>query len=175
MITGHSCTISTQIFHCVIDLWPLPQKVTHQKGHLNSWDLCIASTWPLCNREKWHYESKRPESGFVVILHFNDSEQHHPSVSLGSDDQKYSKKNHFQHHYFSFQCHMIFQKSFECADLLLMKHSLLLSMLKTVVLLNIFVETDIFFMILLWIKSRKEQHLIKTEISCCKCLYCHVW
>ncbi len=147
MITGHSCTISTQIFHCVIDLWPLPQKVTHQKVHLNSWDLCIASTWPLCNREKWHYESKR----------------------------KKKQKNHFQHHYFSLQCHMIFQKSFEYADLLLMKHSLLLSMLKTVVLLNIFVETDIFFMILLWIKSRKEQHLIKTEISCCKCLYCHVW
>jgi len=39
---------------------------------------------------------------------------------------------------------MILQKSFKYADLVLQKHFLLLSMLKTVVLLNIFVETDIF-------------------------------
>ncbi len=37
----------------------------------------------------------------------------------------------FRSHYSSFECHMILQKSFSCADLLLM--------LKTVVLLNIFV------------------------------------
>jgi len=49
----------------------------------------------------------------------------------------------FQHHYTSLQCHMILQKSFLYADLLLRKHFLLLSMLKTVVLLNSFVETMI--------------------------------
>ncbi len=133
--------------------WPLtsPSKGHPQKGHLNSWDLCIASAWPL-NREKIHYERKCPESGFVVIV-----------------------KKLIQHHYFSLQCRMIFQKSYEYTDLLLKKHSLLLSMLKSVVLLHIFVETDIFFMIILWIKSRKEQHLIKTEIICRKCLHCYVW
>ncbi len=47
----------------------------------------------------------------------------------------------FGSHYFSLQCHMILQKSFWYADLLLKKHLLLLSKLKTVVLLNIFVET----------------------------------
>ncbi len=39
---------------------------------------------------------------------------------------------------------MILQKSFYYVDLLLKKHFLLLSMLKTVVLLNILVETMIF-------------------------------
>ncbi len=37
------------------------------------------------------------------------------------------------HHYSSLQCHMILQKSFQYADLLLKVHFLLLSMLKTVV------------------------------------------
>ncbi len=41
-------------------------------------------------------------------------------------------------------CHMILQKSFKYADLLL--YLSLLSMLKTSVLLNIFVETMIFLM-----------------------------
>ncbi len=41
-----------------------------------------------------------------------------------------------------FQCHIILQKSFEYADLLLKKHfSLLLMLKKTVLLLNIFVKT----------------------------------
>ncbi len=40
---------------------------------------------------------------------------------------------------------MILQKLFQYADLLLKKHFLLLSILKTVVLLNIFVKTVIFF------------------------------
>ncbi len=47
----------------------------------------------------------------------------------------------FGSHYFSLQCYMILQKSFWYADLLLKKHLLLLSKLKTVVLLNIVVET----------------------------------
>ncbi len=47
----------------------------------------------------------------------------------------------FQHHY-SLRCHMIHQKSFYYADLMLKKHLLLLSMLKTVALLNFFVKTD---------------------------------
>ncbi len=38
----------------------------------------------------------------------------------------------YQHHYSSLQCHMILQKSFKYADLLLKKHLWLLSMLKTV-------------------------------------------
>ncbi len=42
----------------------------------------------------------------------------------------------FQHHYTSFQCHMIFQKS-KSANLMLKKHLLLLSLIKTVVFLNI--------------------------------------
>ncbi len=48
----------------------------------------------------------------------------------------------FQHHYSSLQCHMILQKSFRYADLMLKKQHLLLlfSMLKIVVLINIFVE-----------------------------------
>ncbi len=52
------------------------------------------------------------------------------------------KKN--QHHYvFN---NMILQKSFIYTDLMFQKHFLLLSMLKTVVLLNMFVETDINFL-----------------------------
>ncbi len=42
-------------------------------------------------------------------------------------------KLNFQHHYFGLQCHMILQKSYYYADLLLKKHFLLLSMIKTVV------------------------------------------
>jgi len=38
--------------------------------------------------------------------------------------------------------------------------------LKTVVLLNVFVETDTFFIILWWIESWKEQHFIEIEIFC---------
>ncbi len=49
---------------------------------------------------------------------------------------------YFQHHYSSLQCHMIFRNH---TDLLLKKHLWLLSMLKTVVLLNIFGETDAFY------------------------------
>ncbi len=48
-------------------------------------------------------------------------------------------KLNFQHHNSSLQCHMILQKSFWYADLLLKKHYLLLSILKTVVWFNIFV------------------------------------
>ncbi len=48
-------------------------------------------------------------------------------------------------HYSSLQCHVILQKSFWYADLLVKKHFLLLSMLKTVLLLNLIVETAIFF------------------------------
>ncbi len=36
----------------------------------------------------------------------------------------------FQHHYSSLQCHMILQKSFQYADLVLKKHFWLLSALK---------------------------------------------
>ncbi len=50
----------------------------------------------------------------------------------------------FQHQYSSLQCHMILQKSFYADDLLLKKQLLLLLILKTVVLLNIFMETDVF-------------------------------
>ncbi len=39
-------------------------------------------------------------------------------------------------------------------------------MLKTVVLTNIFVETDLFFRIHRWIESSKEQHFFKIEIFC---------
>jgi len=41
-------------------------------------------------------------------------------------------KLHFQHHYSSLQCRMILQKSFKYDDLMLKKHLLLLSILKTV-------------------------------------------
>ncbi len=44
----------------------------------------------------------------------------------------------FQYRYSSLQCHVILQKSFWYADLLLKKHVLLISIIKTVVLLNIF-------------------------------------
>ncbi len=46
--------------------------------------------------------------------------------------------------YSSLQCHVILQKSFQITDLVLMKH-FFLSVLKKVVLLNIFVETMIHF------------------------------
>ncbi len=47
-------------------------------------------------------------------------------------------------HYSSVQCHMILQKSLH-VDQLLKKHVLLLSMLKTVVRFNTFVEMYVFF------------------------------
>ncbi len=61
-------------------------------------------------------------------------------------------------HYSGLQCHMILQKSFLYANLLPKEHFLVFSILKTVVLLNIFVESVIhFFRLLRW-----------TEISCNK-------
>ncbi len=42
----------------------------------------------------------------------------------------------------------------------------LLSMLKTAVLLNIFVETQIFFKILWWIEISKDQHCFVIRIFC---------
>jgi len=47
----------------------------------------------------------------------------------------------YQHHYSSLQCLVILQKSFQYADL--KKHFLLLSVLKKVVLLIVFVESVI--------------------------------
>ncbi len=47
-------------------------------------------------------------------------------------------KPNFQYHYFCLQCPMILQKSFQSADLLLKEHFLVLSMVKKVVLCNIF-------------------------------------
>ncbi len=68
-------------------------------------------------------------------------------------------KLNFQHHNPSLQSHMIFQKALYYADLVLKKHFLLLLMLRTVVLVNIFVETVIhFFRIIWWIQHSKEQH-----------------
>ncbi len=52
-------------------------------------------------------------------------------------------KLNFQHHYSSLHCHMIHQKSFEYADLLLKKH--FLSILKTVVVLDILWKIWFFF------------------------------
>ncbi len=57
----------------------------------------------------------------------------------------YDAKLNFQHHCSSLQCHMILQLSFWYDYLLLNKHFLLLSILKTVVMLNIFVETLMIF------------------------------
>ncbi len=59
-------------------------------------------------------------------------------------------KLNFQHHYSSLQCHMILQKSFIYADLVIKKHLLLLLMLKTVVPLNIFVKTVTHFSPVFW-------------------------
>ncbi len=59
-------------------------------------------------------------------------------------------KLNFQHHYSSLQCHMILQKSFLYADLVIKKHLLLLLMLKTVVPLNIFVKTVTHFSPVFW-------------------------
>ncbi len=53
-------------------------------------------------------------------------------------------KLNFQHHFSSHQCHLILQKSFEYSDLLLKKHFLILSMLKTVVRFHMFVYTNTF-------------------------------
>ncbi len=61
---------------------------------------------------------------------------------------------------------MIIEKSFLYADLVLNKHFLLLSMLKTIVLLNIFVKAMILFFIIWLIKSKKLHHLFETEINC---------
>ncbi len=58
-------------------------------------------------------------------------------------------KMYFQHHYSSLQCHMILQISLSYADVLLKKHFWLLWMLKTVVLLHIYLETMIHFKFIL--------------------------
>ncbi len=66
-------------------------------------------------------------------------------------------KLNFSYHYSSLQCHMIPQKSFSYADLVLNKHFLLLPMLKTVVLFNIFLKTVMrFFQDLLMLKFQKN-------------------
>jgi len=66
----------------------------------------------------------------------------------------------FQHHYSSLQCLMILRKSFDYASLVLKEHFLLVLMLKTVVLLNIFVETETFFQHSL-IKAQKNRIHLK--------------
>ncbi len=71
----------------------------------------------------------------------------------------WSKLN-FQDHYSGLQCHMILQKSFKYTDLLFKKHFWLLSILKTVELLHIFVKTDI-FPGLIWVESSEEPHLFQ--------------
>jgi len=58
-----------------------------------------------------------------------------------------AKLNFFRRHYFSLQCHIILQKSLLFVELMHKNHFLLLSIVKTVVLLNIFLESMIFFMI----------------------------
>ncbi len=65
---------------------------------------------------------------------------------------------YFQHHYLSLQCHMIF-RNLKFTDLLLKKHFLLLSMMKTVVLF------DHFYGHILWILS-KEKLLLEAENFC---------
>ncbi len=55
-----------------------------------------------------------------------------------------------------FQCHIILQKSFQYADFLLKKNVSLMSMLKIVLLLNIFVETMIRLKHLFNIKKREK-------------------
>ncbi len=63
-------------------------------------------------------------------------------------------KLNFQLHYSSLQCH----KSIKYADMQIKKHFFLLTMSKPVEMLNIFVETMFFFMILWLIEGSKEQH-----------------
>ncbi len=73
-------------------------------------------------------------------------------------------KLNFQHHYSSLQCHMILQKSFLYADLLLKKHFLLLLMLKTVVLIIILWNNHkCDFRILWWMENSNQQHLFETD------------
>jgi len=57
-------------------------------------------------------------------------------------------KMNFQHHFSSLQCHVILQKSFWYADLVLKKHFVWISMMQTVMLLNVFVVIVHFFRIL---------------------------
>ncbi len=53
------------------------------------------------------------------------------------------------------------------AKLAAQENFLLLSMLKTAVLLHIFVKNcDTFFKILWWIENSKEQHVFEIEIIC---------
>ncbi len=73
-------------------------------------------------------------------------------------------KLNFQHHFSSLQCHMILQKSFY-VYLLLKKHFWLLSMLKTVVLLNIFVEIVIHFIFQDSLMNRKFKRTVFFEIE----------
>ncbi len=75
---------------------------------------------------------------------------------------------------FSLQCHMILQKSFY-HDLLLKKHLSLLLILKTVVLLNIFVKTVMHFFWIFFIINRKFRWKHWFDIFCYiyKCIYCH--
>ncbi len=74
-----------------------------------------------------------------------------------------AKLLNFQYHYSSFQCHMILQKSFYYADLLLTKKVWLLSVLETNEPLCIFVETDtVFFRI---INKCLTDHKVLNNIS----------
>ncbi len=83
-------------------------------------------------------------------------------------------KLYFQHHYSSLQCHMIFRNH---ANMLLKKPFWLLSMLRTVVLLPVFVETVIHFFFQNALMNRKiKRTAFLWNINLLQhCLYRHFW
>ncbi len=111
----------------------------------------------FCSR-RLHLFDQKYSKYYEIILQFKIAVADLCEYLLNCNVFLWSKLN-LHHHYSSLQCHMIFRNH----NNILKKHFWLLSMLKTVVLHNIFVKI-LFFMILWRIESSKEQHLFEIEI-----------
>ncbi len=87
-------------------------------------------------------------------------------------------KLYFQNHYSSLQCHMISEIILICW-FAAQKHFWLLSMLKTVVLPNIFEKTETNFIFQdFWMNIKFKRTTFIWNINLLlhyKCLYCHFW
>jgi len=92
---------------------------------------------PICSPRLHLFDQKYSKNSIIVKYYYNLKQLFSILIYFLKCHLFLAKLN-FQHHYSSLQCHMILQKSFPYADLVLKKLSV---MLETVVLLNIFVET----------------------------------
>ncbi len=97
------------------------------------WSSSVCSSEVSSAQHSWVYLIKNT----VKIVKYYGNLRQHVWISV----KLWFISVYFQHHYCSLQSHMIFRNH---NNILLKKHLWLLSMLKTVVLHNIFVETDTF-------------------------------